>query len=48
MGLSSASGYGMKVRDCYSHEDLGLHREYLAPLVPAHGSRVYRCEVTKL
>lgn len=48
MGLSSAAGCGMRVRDCYSHEDLGIHREFLAPLVPPHGSRVYRCEVKEL
>ena len=48
MGLSTAAGYGMNIRDCYCHEDLGVHREYFAPLVPPHGSRVYRCKVTAL
>lgn len=48
MGLSSAAGYGMKVRDCYSHEDLGLYREFFAPLIQPHGSRVYRFEVSEL
>jgi alpha-galactosidase len=47
MGLSSTCGYGLRVFDCYSHEDLGVYREYLAPLVPPHGSRVFRCREEK-
>jgi alpha-galactosidase len=48
MGLSSAAGYGMSMRDCYNHQDAGVQREFFAPLVPPHGSRVYRCKVTAL
>jgi alpha-galactosidase len=48
MGMSSAAGLGLQFRDCLSHEDLGLQREFYAPLVPPHGCRVYRCKVERL
>lgn len=48
LGLSTAAGYGLEVRDCLSHEELGLQREYLAPLVLPHGCRVFRVRTVKL
>lgn len=48
LGLSSAAGYGLRLRDCLSHEDLGIHREYFAPRVLPHGCRVFRCRGVKL
>lgn len=48
MGVSAAAGIGLKIRDCYSHEDLGVMSEHFAPLVQPHGSRVFRCEVVRL
>ena len=48
LGLSSAAGYGLHLRDCLSHEDLGIHREYFAPRVLPHGCRVFRCRGVKL
>ena len=48
LGLSSAAGYGLRLRDCLSHEDLGIHKEYFAPRVLPHGCRVFRCRGVKL
>ena len=48
MGMSAAAGLGLRFRDCLSHEDLGLQREFYAPLVPPHGCKVYRCKVEQL
>lgn len=48
MGLSAAAGYGLRLRDCLSHEELGVRRECFAPMVMPHGCRVFRCRGEKL
>lgn len=48
LGLSAAAGYGLALRDCLSHEDMGVQREVLAPLVLPHGCRVFRGRAVKL
>ena len=48
MGLTSASGRGLRFRDCLLHKDLGLQRECFAPQVMPHGCKVYRCTVERL
>lgn len=45
IGLSAASGHGVDVFDCITHQHLGIHREILLPTLPAHGCAVYRCKV---
>lgn len=44
-GLSSLSGYAFCFRDCIAHEDLGIQKEFFAPVVNAHGCKVYRCRL---
>jgi hypothetical protein len=43
IGLSAVSGYGLHVYDCLSNQDMGVARELLAPEIPAHGCKIYRC-----
>ena len=43
IGLSSAAGYGLRLYDCLSNQDVGIVRELLAPDIPAHGCQIYRC-----
>lgn len=45
LGLSTISGCALQVRDCIAHEDLGLQKEFLAPVVEPHGCKVYRCRL---
>ena len=45
MGLSALSGCGFMFRDCIEHEDLGIQKDYFAPIVEAHGCKVYRCRL---
>ena len=45
MGLSALSGCGFMFRDCIGHEDLGIQKDYFAPIVEAHGCKVYRCRL---
>ena len=47
MGLSAAAGYAFEFRDCISHEDLGLQKEFFAPVVSPHGCKVYRCRLAQ-
>lgn len=49
LGLPSASGYGMQIRDLWKHEDVGVFREEFATEnIPAHGCAMYRAKVVKL
>ena len=45
IGLPSYSGKALKMYDCLAHEEIGIVKERFLPMVPAHGSKVYRCEV---
>lgn len=45
IGLPAASGRGLRFVDCLTGEEVGTQREIFAPIVSAHGCKVYRCEV---
>ena len=47
LGLSTSSGYALEVRDCIAGKDIGVCREFLAPVVEPHGCMVYRCRLVK-
>lgn len=47
MGLPYASGLGMKFYDCLSHKQLGIQKEIFAPIVAAHGCKIYRCNIAE-
>lgn len=47
MGLPVRRDLGLEFYDCYTHETIGVKRETFAPVVPAHGSRVYRCRLVR-
>lgn len=47
MGLSCAFGQGMRFHDCFTHEDMGIQKEFFAPTVASHGCRVYRCSIAE-
>ena len=40
-----ATGYGLEIYDCLSHTVMGTKWEGFAPMVPAHGCRVFRGKV---
>lgn len=40
-----ATGYGLEIYDCLSHTTMGTKWEGFAPMVPAHGCRVFRAKV---
>ena len=48
LGLPNQAGYGLSFQDCIAHEDLGVQREYFAPIIPAHGCKVYRCKLVNI
>lgn len=43
-----AVGMGLQMRDVIAHEDLGVRQERIRVDVPAHGCKVYRCELVTL
>ena len=47
IGLSAASGHGVDVFDCITHQHLGILKEIIIPSLPAHGCAVYRCKVAR-
>ncbi len=47
MGLTAASGMGLRFYDCMDHRDLGVQKEAFRILLPPHGCRVYRCRPVK-
>lgn len=47
MGLSAKSEYAFFFRDCISHEDLGIQKEFFTPVISPHGCKVYRCHLVK-
>ena len=40
IGLSAASGHGVDVFDCITHQHLGILKEIIIPSLPAHGCAV--------
>lgn len=47
IGLPTSSGYGLRLRDVWKHEDIGVFKERIHPCVPAHGCVVYRAKIVK-
>ena len=47
MGLTIASGKGMRLYDCISRQDAGVVYDLHMPKIPAHGCAVYRCSLEK-
>ncbi len=46
-GLPFASGYGLRLRDCFTGEDAGFFREYFRTKVPAHDCAVFLATLQK-
>lgn len=46
-GLTASSGCRLEFYDCMEHKDTGSKEEIFSTVVPAHGSRVYRCKVVR-
>jgi alpha-galactosidase len=47
IGLPTASGYSLRFRDLYAHEDLGDFAEYFETTFEPHAGRVYRAKLVK-
>lgn len=47
IGLPTATGYGMKLRDVWEHEDLGVFKEGLSKILEPHCCAVYKAKVVK-
>ncbi|WP_091072181.1 glycoside hydrolase family 27 protein [Paenibacillus sp. NFR01] len=45
LGLPYASGYSLSLYDCWSHQELGLHKERFSPVVEAHDCLVLRAKL---
>ncbi|MBQ7726236.1 MAG: glycoside hydrolase family 27 protein [Clostridia bacterium] len=48
LGLSAASGRGLRFHDCLSNRDEGVFREQFSVDVPSHGCGIYRCGVVSV
>lgn len=44
-GVPYASGYGFRMRDVFTGEDLGVKRDYYTVSVPGHDCRLYLCRL---
>lgn len=47
-GLSNESGMGLGITDAFTGEYVGTYKEYFAPRVQSHGTRVFTAKVVKL
>ena len=47
LGLPVSSGLGLRVRDVYTGEDLGMKSDYFNPTVPGHDMKLYLCRMEK-
>ena len=45
IGLGGRSGKGLKIRDLWAGEDLGVFKDQFVASVPAHGCRMFRGQV---
>ena len=45
LGLPVSSGLGLRVRDVYTGEDLGVKSDYFNPTVPGHDMKLYLCRM---
>jgi alpha-galactosidase len=48
IGLDPLCGYGFRVRDVFTGENLGIKRDYFEAKVPATDCRVFRAKIVKL
>lgn len=48
IGLPVTTGYGMRLTDVMTGEDMGLHREYFEPRLESHACAVYRARLERL
>jgi len=48
IGLPSTSGYGLKLYDCFTHQDIGVFKDFYNPMLKPHTCAVYRAKVVKL
>ncbi len=46
-GLPATSGLALHFTDVISGEDLGVRRDFLNLMIPAHGSRVLKCRIIR-
>lgn len=47
MGLPTSSGYALRLRDLWLHEDVGVCREHLRVPLEPHACAVYRAKLTR-
>lgn len=47
-GVPYASGYGFRMQDVFSGEDLGVKRDYHIVSVPGHDCKLYRCRLERV
>lgn len=48
IGLTTASGRGLDIYDCWEHKELGTFTERFCTVVPPHGCMVLRAKVVKV
>ncbi len=48
IGLPAASGRGLELYDCYTHQTIGTFAERYAAEIPSHDCAVFRAKVVKL
>lgn len=46
LGLPYASGYGFTMKDVFTGDSIGFHRDYHTVSVPGHDCRLYHCRLT--
>lgn len=47
MGIPLASGYGLEMTDCFTGENIGVHKEYIYKTVEPHDCACYLCKLSK-
>lgn len=47
-GVPYVSGYGFRMQDVFSGEDLGVKRDYHIVSVPGHDCKLYRCRLERV
>jgi len=47
-GVPASSGYGFEMTDVFTGENIGIKHDYMCPIVPRHGTLLYRAKLVKL